>query len=154
MATATREALSVEPLEAAPSEPVIVRLAQLPIAALPRCMHALLELVSFAPTEPQFLTVAVTHASTVTIVAECASLAALVSAAPDVLEVDETDWSVVRVGEGIAGFASIGVVERLSAPLAKAGIPVLYYSTYSTDVSSHHPHQPWALTILPPVADV
>jgi hypothetical protein len=39
----------------------------------------------------------------------------------------------VRVGEGPLGFASVGVVERLTEPLAKAGIPVLYVSTYSTD---------------------
>lgn len=97
-------------------------------------MFAILELVFFAQTEPTFLTVSVTGGTTISFVAERETLAALAAAVPkNTLDIDDTDWSVVRVDEGSTGFESIGVVERLTEPLAGAGIPVLYISTYSTD---------------------
>ena len=131
MATAP---LSVEPLEAENGQPLLVKLARLPASALPTCMHAILQLVFFAQDEPQFFTVSVTNGSTISLVAQPERLAALAAAMPEnTLETDETDWCVVRVDEGSLGFESIGVVERLAAPLASAGIPVLYISTYSTD---------------------
>lgn len=40
---------------------------------------------------------------------------------------------VLLVGEGSVGFESVGVVERITGPLASAAIPVLYISTVSTD---------------------
>ena len=130
MATAP---LSVEPLETADgSEPLVVRIATLPTAALPGCMYHLLELVFFAQAEPQFLSVSVLDGSTLTLIAEAEPLDALAAVTPE-LQIDEIQWNVVRVGEGSLGFESIGVVERLVQPLANASIPVLYLSTYSTD---------------------
>ena len=65
-----------------------------------------------AEAEPQFLSVSVTEASTITLVAEAEQISALAAAVPEnLLEVDETHWSVVRVGEGSLGFESIGGVE-------------------------------------------
>lgn len=51
----------------------------------------------------------------------------------DGLQQDETAWRVVRVGEGAEGFEKVGVIERITGPLAAAGISVLYVSTFSTD---------------------
>lgn len=47
---------------------------------------------------------------------------------------DDTAWAVVQVSEGsVNSFEAVGVVERIARPLAAAGVPVLYISTYSTD---------------------
>ena len=124
--------LSVERL------PTTVRIATMPFeAAVRRCLHLLLELTFFSTDgeeEPHFMNVSVSSADgTLTLVASVAAIDRFARAAPDLAKVDETDWSVVRVGEGALGFEEIGVVERLTEPLAKAGIPVLYQSTYSTD---------------------
>jgi hypothetical protein len=124
--------LSVERL------PTTVRIATMPFdAAVRRCLHLLLELIFFrsdGEEEPPFMNVSVSSAEgRVTLIADVAAIDRFARAAPDVAAVDPTDWSVVRVGEGALGFEAIGVVERLTEPLAKAGIPVLYQSTYSTD---------------------
>ena len=125
--------VSIEPLESADgSDPLLVQLATLPTTALPACMHTLLEIVFFAATEPQFLSVTVTDGTSVSFVAEPDIVSRLKTAVPT-LNVDERSWSVVRVDQGASGFTSIGVVERCTEPLADAGIPVLYVSTYSTD---------------------
>ena len=126
--------LSVELLESSTTDqPLIVKIATLPTTSLPTCLHKLLELVFFAEEEPAFLSITNLANSTLTIVADVESIDALKSVVGEPLEIDETDHCVVRVGEGSCGFESIGVVERLTEPLANAGISVLYISTYSTD---------------------
>ena len=42
-------------------------------------------------------------------------------------------WRAIQLGEGEAGFESVGVIEKIVGPLAAAGVPVLYISTFSTD---------------------
>ncbi|MCD6402338.1 ACT domain-containing protein [bacterium] len=44
----------------------------------------------------------------------------------------EKDWRVLKV-KGPLGFVLTGIVSSLSTPLAKAGISILYISTYETD---------------------
>ncbi len=44
----------------------------------------------------------------------------------------EKDWRAFKV-KGPLGFIMTGIVSSLSAPLAKAGISILYISTYETD---------------------
>jgi len=44
----------------------------------------------------------------------------------------EKDWRAFKV-KGTLGFIMTGIVSALSAPLAKAGISILYISTYETD---------------------
>lgn len=124
--------LSVEPLEDAQQQPLHVKIATMPTSKLPECMHLLLEMCFFATAEPTYLTVTVTEASTISFVAEAAVIDRLAVRVPT-LAIDDTNWTVVRVGEGSLGFASVGVVERMTEPLADAGIPVLYNSTFSTD---------------------
>ena len=124
--------LSVETL------PTIVHIATLPLEpACRQCLHLLLELCFFRANgseDPPFMSVSVSNIQgTVTVIADTAAIDRFAAAAPNVTTIDETDWSVVRVGEGALGFEEIGVVERLTQPLAQAGIPVLYQSTYSTD---------------------
>lgn len=126
--------LSVETL------PTTVQIATLPFeAAVQRCLYLLLELVFYRPEEeedPPFLTVSVSGGAksrTLTLIAEIAAIERFSAAAPDLVTVDSTEWSVVRVGEGALGFETVGIVERLTLPLAEADIPVLYQSTHRTD---------------------
>ncbi len=51
----------------------------------------------------------------------------------DGIHIDPVQWAVVQVSEGQHGFDSVGVVERVTGPLATAAVPVLYISTYATD---------------------
>jgi len=44
----------------------------------------------------------------------------------------EKDWRAFKV-QGPLGFVLTGIVSSLSAPLAKAGISILYISTFETD---------------------
>lgn len=44
----------------------------------------------------------------------------------------EKDWRALKV-KGPLGFVLTGIVSSLSTPLAKAGISILYISTYETD---------------------
>jgi hypothetical protein len=44
----------------------------------------------------------------------------------------EKDWRAFKV-QGPLGFVATGIVSSLSAPLAKAGISIMYISTYETD---------------------
>ena len=121
-------ALSVETLE------TTVRIATLPFSALPACLHGLLQLVFFHEDEPDFQTISIAQGKSVTLVATAQKLEKL-KAATESLNVDDTDWAVVRVGVGSEGQNQemVGLVERLTEPLASAGIPVLYQSTYSTE---------------------
>ena len=110
-----------------------VVLATLPWADLPAALFALLELTLFSPCEPRFLSLSIVEGNSITVVTEPSALGGLRATVPKKLVQDETEWAVVRVGEGSTGFESVGVIERLTEPLAKCGIPVLYQSTYSTD---------------------
>ena len=44
----------------------------------------------------------------------------------------EKDWRAFKI-EGPLGFVLTGIVSSISDPLAKAGISILYISTYETD---------------------
>ena len=117
---------TVEPLD------VTVSLATLPSTALPHALYHVLQLVLFSIEEPRFLSISVVEMGQITIVAEVAELASLKEHVPE-LVLDDIQWAVVRVAEGSSGYESVGVVERLTEPLAKQRIPVLYTSTYSMD---------------------
>ena len=110
-----------------------VRLAMLPCSALPDALFTLLELCLFSSVETTFLNVTVTDRTTISIIAEAHVLERLSASAPESVVQDECEWAVVRVGEGSLGFESVGVIERITEPLARHQIPVLYTSTYSTD---------------------
>ena len=111
-----------------------VRIASLSFSSLPSCLHSLLQLAFFNDKEPAFQTISVAERTSITVVAEVAAIEKLASTVED-LHVDEVDWAVVRVGVGSEGQNQemVGLVERLTEPLASAGIPVLYQSTYSTE---------------------
>ena len=44
----------------------------------------------------------------------------------------EKDWRALKI-EGPLGFTATGIVSSISTPLAKAGISIMYISTYETD---------------------
>jgi len=116
---------------------VIVSLASLPCTEVPQALFYLLQLMLFRGREEDdgddcFTSISVVEGSSITIVAEAAALAGLRENVPALVH-DEVEWAVVRVAEGSAGYESVGVVERLTEPLALQGIPVLYQSTYSMD---------------------
>lgn len=106
-----------------------VRVATLPLELVPSTIHLLLRLIFFSERSDRFLSVTSTEAD-VTIVAEAEDLVPFESTG---LLQDEIDWRCVRVGEGAVGFDKVGVLERITGPLAHAGIPVLYISTFSAD---------------------
>ena len=112
----------------------VVRVATLREHFLAASLQRLLELTFFSSStdSSRFFSVSVTEEGTVTIVADAAELEASRSTMPG-LDIDEMEWAVVRVGEGSDGFSSRGVVERMTEPLAMAGIPVSYLSTQATD---------------------
>mmetsp|Transcript_20770 Transcript_20770/g.44635 ORF Transcript_20770/g.44635 Transcript_20770/m.44635 type:complete len:410 (-) Transcript_20770:243-1472(-) len=108
-----------------------VSVARMSIAAVPAVLHDILRLLFFTPDEQvdRFL-----HCSLLcgqlSLIATAEELAPLSS----VLHVDSEQWRVMRVSEGKGGGSeSMGVVERITARLAVAEIPVLYVSTYSLD---------------------
>ena len=124
--------LSVETL------PRTVRVATLPVASLPAVLHELLALTLFAADERAsderggfFFSISIAEQRNVTIVSVPEAFTGIAGCAG--FEMDPTEWSVVRVGEGALGFETIGVVERLTQPLAQIGVPVLYFSTFLTD---------------------
>ena len=90
------------------------------------------QLAFFCDEEPRFLSITVVEATTITIITEGAAMASLAEAVPALVQ-DDVEWAVVRVAEGSSGYESVGVVERLTEPLAQQRIPVLYTSTYSMD---------------------
>jgi hypothetical protein len=75
----------------------------------------------------------------VTLLAETADIDACVArltetGKQDLIQLEGEDtWRAVQVAEGDLGFSGTGVVEKLSTPLANAGISVMYQSTFSTD---------------------
>ena len=110
-------------------EGICVRVATLARDQVPSVFYNLVRILFFTERADRFLSVTVTEAD-VTLVAEAEDLAHFEGTG---LQVDETDWRVVRVGEGALGFEKVGVIERITGPLAAASIPVLYISTYSSD---------------------
>ena len=122
-----------------------VRVATLEPSRLHSSFHVLLQLLFFHEDEEEerqrFFSISVSNptiskhelhlaAQTISIIADADELAQF---APGALRQDDTDWRVLMVSEGAAGFDSVGVVERITGPLASAAIPVLYISTVSTD---------------------
>ena len=105
-----------------------VRVCTLRRSQIPTVFHSLLRITLFTDRE-RFLSVTVS-ASDVTLVAAPEDLAHFDGLG---LQQDGTDWRVVRVGEGAEGFEKVGVIERITGPLAAASIPVLYVSTFSSD---------------------
>jgi hypothetical protein len=110
--------------------PMTVRCATLQMEALPTIFYSLMKLMFFTTVDSpeRFFQCSVTDC--LRLVASAAELALFPS---DLLELDDTEWSVVQVSEGADGFAEVGVVERITGPLARASVPVLYVSTFSQD---------------------
>lgn len=136
--------MSSAPVELTPLD-CTVRVATLDPTRLHETFHILLKLLFFREDEDEerqrFFSIsisgqpgekatAVTEPDAISIIADADELAQF---APDALQQDDTDWRVLMVSEGEAGFDSVGVVERITGPLASAAIPVLYMSTVSTD---------------------
>ena len=125
-ACVTMNVPTVEPLP-----DVRVSLASLPTSALTQALYHLLELSLFSG-EKGYRSISIVGGQTITIVDEPSTLASIQASVPALVQ-DDVEWAVVRVAEGSAGFETVGVVERLTEPLAQQGIPVLYQSTFSTD---------------------
>eukprot|EP00966_Prymnesium_polylepis_P239190 5531854-Prymnesium_polylepis.1 len=96
-----------------------VRVCTLDRSQIPIVFHSLLRITLFTDRE-RFLSVTVSS-SDVTLVAAPEDLAHFDGLG---LQQDGTDWRVVRVGEGAEGFEKVGVIERITGPLAAASIPV------------------------------
>ena len=100
------------------------------------CFATLLELIFFNERDDEarrFFSISLSargSGESISIIADATDLAAFEQGD---IAVDETLWEVLLVGEGSVGFESVGVVERITGPLASAAIPVLYISTVSTD---------------------
>ena len=129
-----------------------VRVATLDPSRLHEAFHVLLKLLFFHEDEDEdeeqqrFFSISVSSSEKAAAVPEPDAISIIADAEelalfdalrrdglPDALRQDETDWRVLMVSEGAAGFDSVGVVERITGPLASAAIPVLYTSTVSTD---------------------
>jgi len=106
-----------------------VQIATLSREQIPVALHTLLRLIFFTERAERFFSLTVTEAD-VTIIATAEDLSLL---SPYGLQQDGTNWRVVRVGEGAQGFEEVGVIERITGPLAAAEIPVLYISTFCSD---------------------
>ena len=111
-----------------------VRVATLAESRVKACFHTLLKLIFFSErTESRFFSISVSDMgsqSSLSIIADADDLAAFDEGD---LQLDDTLWQVLLVSEGAMGFESVGVIERITGPLASAAIPVLYLSTVSTD---------------------
>ena len=100
------------------------------------CFATLLELIFFNERDDEarrFFSISLSargSGESISIIADATDLAAFEQGD---IAVDETLWEVLLVGEGSVGFESVGVVERITGPLASAAIPVLYISTVSSD---------------------
>jgi hypothetical protein len=63
-----------------------------------------------------------------------ASAAELALFPADLMQTEETNWSVVQVSEGRAAAAdAVGVVERITGPLSALAVPVMYVSTFAEE---------------------
>ena len=113
-----------------------VQVATLAEDRVKACFATLLELIFFNEREEEarrFFSISLStkgSKESISIIADATDLAAF---EPGDIAVDETLWAVLLVGEGSVGFESVGVVERITDPLASAAIPVLYISTVSSD---------------------
>ena len=113
-----------------------VQVATLAEDRVKACFATLLELIFFNERDQEarrFFSISLStkgSRESISIIADETDLAAF---EPGDIAVDETLWAVLLVGEGSVGFESVGVVERITDPLASAAIPVLYISTVSSD---------------------
>ena len=113
-----------------------VQVATLAEDRVKACFATLLELIFFNERDEEarrFFSISLStkgSKESISIIADATDLAAF---EPGDITVDETLWAVLLVGEGSVGFESVGVVERITDPLASAAIPVLYISTVSSD---------------------
>ena len=113
-----------------------VQVATLAEDRVKACFATLLELIFFNERDEEarrFFSISLStkgSRESISIIADETDLAAF---EPGDIAVDETLWAVLLVGEGSVGFESVGVVERITDPLASAAIPVLYISTVSSD---------------------
>lgn len=113
-----------------------VQVATLAEDRVKACFATLLELIFFNERDEEarrFFSISLStrgSRESISIIADATDLAAFESGD---IAVDETLWAVLLVGEGSVGFESVGVVERITGPLASAAIPVLYISTVSSD---------------------
>ena len=113
-----------------------VQVATLAEDRVKACFATLLELIFFNEWDEEarrFFSISLStkgSKESISIIADATDLAAF---EPGDITVDETLWAVLLVGEGSVGFESVGVVERITDPLASAAIPVLYISTVSSD---------------------
>ena len=113
-----------------------VQVATLAEDRVKACFATLLELIFFNERDEEarrFFSISLSikgSRESISIIADATDLAAF---EPGDITVDETLWAVLLVGEGSVGFESVGVVERITDPLASAAIPVLYISTVTSD---------------------
>ena len=113
-----------------------VQVATLAEDRVKACFATLLELIFFNERDEEarrFFSISLStkgSRESISIIADATDLAAF---EPGDIAVDETLWAVLLVGEGSVGFESVGVVERITDPLASAAIPVLYISTVTSD---------------------
>ncbi|KAL1528900.1 hypothetical protein AB1Y20_010222 [Prymnesium parvum] len=114
--------LSVEPVDTCSD----VRIATLHVDDVEPAMYGLLRLLFFDRTdERRFVSVTCTQRM-ITLVADQARLALVPG-----LEVDSTEWAVLRV-DGVLDV--VGAIASLTSPLAAAGIPVFHLSTYDSEL--------------------
>ena len=107
-----------------------VRVLFLPHALVPRHLHALLRILFFSrPVGERFCQCSVA-VDGVSLIGSSDELECLL--AREGVLVDPNEWAVVRVCEGQSGFESVGVIERITGPLAAAAVPVLYANTCCT----------------------
>lgn len=103
-----------------------VRIATLNIDKLPQATFELLSMLFYeASDEPRFVSVTRVH-DVITLVADAQRLEALPG-----LEVDPTEWAVIRQADALD---EVGAIRRLTSPLADAGISVFHLSTYDAEV--------------------
>mmetsp|Transcript_35677 Transcript_35677/g.119260 ORF Transcript_35677/g.119260 Transcript_35677/m.119260 type:complete len:162 (-) Transcript_35677:64-549(-) len=108
-----------------------VRVLFLPHALVPRHLHALLRILFFSrPVGERFCQCSVA-VDGVSLIGSSDELECLL--AREGVLVDPNEWAVVRVCEGQSGFESVGVIERITGPLAAAAVPVLYVTTFADD---------------------
>jgi hypothetical protein len=48
-------------------------------------------------------------------------------------QIASVSWDVASVDEGALGFDSVGIVAATAGVLDRAGVPILYLSTWNTD---------------------
>ena len=114
--------LSLEPVETCS-----VRIATLHKDQVQAAMYGLLHVLFFDDTddEARFASVTCVQQQMYTIVADAPRLERVTG-----LEVDPTEWAVLRV-DGVLDV--VGAIASLTSPLANRGIPVFHLSTYDSE---------------------